>query len=191
MAKEKKYAMPTVIQTGILGICGKVVDYTNIGLLLFNALKDSSYIVTKMDSKQEIISRLKFIGKLKKGEKINTRHIYVQPSGIGTTLSRTFLYPDNRGNALNFVNETISRAFEILLTYSRTEKDSEKILLNNLVNDLNQTTMGLNNLKFTYIDDSKFCCDIEALLESVQASLRLYRKEEDESDFQEESGEST
>lgn len=127
-----------------------------------------------MDNNQEIISRLKFIGKLKKGEKINTRHMYVQPDGFGTSLSRTFIYQDNRGNALNFCQETIIRSFELLITYERSDRSSDKILFNHLIKDLQQSTSGLSNLKFTYITDTKFCCDMDTLLENIMARLERY-----------------
>lgn len=155
--------------------------YSHLATVAFNALKDSStYNVNRMDSNQEIISRLKFIGKLKKGEKINTRHMYVQPDGFGTTLSRTFMHQDNRGNALNFVQETVSRAFELLVTYERSETDSEVVLFGHLVKDLHNATVGLNNLKFTYIADTKFCCDIDTLLQSIHARLARFMQEEDD-----------
>jgi hypothetical protein len=148
--------------------------YSQIASVALKAFKDSSYILNRMDSNQEIISRLKFIGKLKKGEKINTRHMYVQPDGFGTSLSRTFVYQDNRGNALNFCQETISRAFELLVTYERSYKNTEKVLFRHLVKDLQQATTGLTNLKFTYISDTKFCCDMDTLLQSINARLDRY-----------------
>lgn len=137
-----------------------------------NALKDSSHhIVNTMDSNQEIISRLKFIGKINKGEKINTRHMYVQPDGLGTMISRTFLYQDNRGNTLNFCQETINRSFELLITYERSTVPSEKSLGRNLMADLRQAIVGLTNLKYTYTTDTKFCCDMDTLLENINARL--------------------
>lgn len=142
--------------------------------LILKSIKDYDVNINRMDTNQEIISKLKFIGKLKKGEKINTRHMYVQPNGIGTSLSRTFIYQDNRGNALNFCQETISRAFELLITYERSEKNSDKTLSTNLIHDLQQSTNGLNNLKFTYITDTKFCCDMDTLLEGINAKLENY-----------------
>lgn len=131
-----------------------------------------------MDGNQEIISRLKFIGRLKKGEKINTRYMYVQPDCIGTTISRTFAYQDNRGNALNFCQETINRAFELLVTYERSDKYPEKVLFGRLLEDLQESVTGLTNLKFTYICDTKFCCDMDTLLESVLAKLDKYIAED-------------
>jgi hypothetical protein len=149
--------------------------YAQIASMAIKTIKDySEYNINRMDGNQEIISRLKFIGKLKKGEKINTRHMYVQPDGITTSLSRTFAYQDNRGNALNFCQETISRSFELLITYERSDSSTEKVLFSKLVEDLQQSTVGLRNLKFTYITDTKFCCDMDTLLENVLAKLDRY-----------------
>lgn len=161
--------------------------YAQIASMAIKTIKDySKYNINRMDGNQEIISRLKFIGKLKKGEKINTRHMYVQPDGITTSLSRTFAYQDNRGNALNFCQETISRSFELLITYERSDSSTEKVLFSKLVEDLQQSTVGLRNLKFTYITDTKFCCDMDTLLENVLAKLDKYTiietKDDEESD---------
>lgn len=161
--------------------------YAQIASMAIKTIKDySEHNINKMDGNQEIISRLKFIGKLKKGEKINTRHMYVQPDGITTSLSRTFAYQDNRGNALNFCQETISRSFELLITYERSDSSTEKVLFSKLVEDLQQSTVGLRNLKFTYITDTKFCCDMDTLLENVLAKLDKYTiietKDDEESD---------
>lgn len=161
--------------------------YTQIASMAIKTIKDySEYNINRMDGNQEIISRLKFIGKLKKGEKINTRHMYVQPDGITTSLSRTFAYQDNRGNALNFCQETISRSFELLITYERSDSSTEKVLFSRLIEDLQQSTVGLRNLKFTYITDTKFCCDMDTLLENVLAKLDKYTiietKDDEESD---------
>lgn len=111
---------------------------------------------------------------MNKGEKINTRHMYVQPDGFSTSFSRTFIHQDNRGNALNFCQETISRSFELMITFERSEKDSDKFLFNNLVKDLRQATKGLTNLKHTYITDTKFCCDMDTLLEDINSKLANY-----------------
>jgi len=148
--------------------------YLHLATVAFKALKDSGNTANKMDSNQEIISKLKFIGKIKKGEKINTRHMYVQPDGLSTSIIRTFIYQDNRGNVLNFCQETISRAFELLVTYERSEKNTEQVLFGHLLTDLQQATNGLANLKFTYIADTKFCCDMDTLLQIITARLDGY-----------------
>jgi hypothetical protein len=155
--------------------------YLHLATVAFKALKDTGNIANKMDSNQEIISKLKFIGKIKKGEKINTRHMYVQPDGLSTSIIRTFIYQDNRGNVLNFCQETISRAFELLVTYERSEKNTEQVLFGHLLTDLQHATNGLANLKFTYIADTKFCCDMDTLLQIITARLDGYISKDIES----------
>ena len=131
-----------------------------------------------MDTTQDIISKLKFIGKIKKGEKINTRHMYVQPNGFGTSLSRTFVNQDNRGNALSFCQETIYRSFELLVTYERSLAKTDKQLFKNMLDDLQSAMSGLNNLKYTYINDTKFCCDMDTLLQTINAKLINFTKKQ-------------
>lgn len=124
-----------------------------------------------MDSKQEITSKLKFIGKINKGEKINTRHMYVQPECLGTSISRTFLYQDNRCNTLGFIQDTIFRAFELLAKYQRSTTDSDSVHYGLLITDLRNATIGIGNLKITYKEDTKFCCDMDTILEHIHANL--------------------
>lgn len=132
-----------------------------------------------MNNEQEIVSRLKFIGKLKKGEKINTHHMYVQPEGIMTFIRRTFWDHDNRSNALTFIHDSISRGFELLITHNRSDKESDKLLANNLIKDLRDASYGLSNIKVTYLDDTKFCCDIDTILEYITAHLSQFPVSED------------
>lgn len=151
--------------------------YTQIFNLGFNFVKDKNlYKINRMDSYQEIISRLKFIGKLKKGEKINTKQMYVQQEGLVTTLSRTFWAQDNRINTINFIHETIKFSFELLNNYDRSDTTPQKELAKHLVNDLRQVNQGLENLKQTYILDTKFCCDIDTLIEDIKAKLVIYNE---------------
>lgn len=123
---------------------------------------------------QEIISRLKFICKIKRNDKINTKYMYVQPYNLYNSFSRTFFYNDNRTNALNFCYDTIKRAFELLITYERSDNNSDKVLFKNLLSDLQNVTEGLSNLRFTYLSDTKFSCDMDTLLEYIIARLHQY-----------------
>ena len=127
-----------------------------------------------MNDNSEVISRLKFISKLKKGEKINTRHLYVQADGWSTSFSRTFLYQDNRGNALSLVQQTIARSFELLELYGGSDTKEDQMHYQLLNKDLRQATIGLANLKCTYIKDTKFCCDMDTLLEDIYARLARF-----------------
>jgi len=151
--------------------------YSQLFKLGVNFVKDKHlYKINRMDSYQEIISRLKFIGKLKKGEKINTKQMYVQQEGIATTFSRTFWAQDNRINTINFIHETIKFSFELLNNYDRSDSTPEKELAKHLVKDLRQVNQGLEKIKQTYILDTKFCCDIDTLIEDIKAKLIVYNE---------------
>jgi len=126
---------------------------------------------TRMDSNKEIVSRLKFIGRIQKGEKINTRHMYVQQDGFTTTISRTFINQDNRGNCLSFIQDTISKAFELLSLYERSDRDCDVMIALNIIKDIQTAKNGINNIKETYMVDVKFTCDLDTLLEFIDARL--------------------
>ena len=123
-----------------------------------------------MESDKEIISRLKFIGKIQIGDKVNLRYMYIQPDGLLTQISRSFLQ-DNRTKTLSFLQDTINKTFEILKCYDKTRKNADKIMCSNLINDLKNSKNGLNNLKETYALDIKFVCDLDTLLQTIDAKL--------------------
>ena len=158
--------------------------YLQILKILYNNFQESSCeIVRRMNTEQEIVSRLKFIGKVKKGEKINTHHMCVQPEGLITNLKRTFWIHDNRNNTLTFIQDTVSRSFELLLTYERSDRETEKLLATKIVKDLRIASIGLQNFKCTYFDDTKFCCDIDTIIEHITAKLNHYPEDNIPEDF--------
>ena len=124
-----------------------------------------------MDNNPEVIARIKFIGRLQKGEKINTRRYVVQSDGLITRLIRTFWEQDNRSNTLSFLQETIRSAFRLLEQFDKANTKESLGLKNLLLQDLKSVVTGLANLKFTYVKDIKFCCDVDTLLELVVTKL--------------------
>ena len=124
-----------------------------------------------MDATNEVISSLKFIGKLKKGDKINTKFMYTQPDGVWTRFSRTFINQDNRHNTLNFLQRTIFNAFEVITTHKHSKKQSEIKMIKNIIEDLKNAKTGLSNIRETYSSDLKFNCDISTLLQTIDSKL--------------------
>jgi hypothetical protein len=124
-----------------------------------------------MDNHQEVISRLKFIGKLQKGEKINTRNMSVQSNGMITRFLRTVWQQDNRINCISFIQETMRRSFDLFDKYDTSSKEAHVALKENMIADLRESMNGLVNLKTTYTSDVKFCCDIDTLLQLILVKL--------------------
>jgi hypothetical protein len=149
---------------------------TTVGLKhLKDILLDNKIGDVAMESNEEIISRLKFIGYIKKDEKINVKYVNRQPNNWHTTLSRSLLYPDNRNNALEFVRKVIARTFEIIEHHLRKQNIHR---CRSIVADLIRSKQGLLNLRYTYSDDTKFCCDLDVLIERVVSQISILRKEQ-------------
>lgn len=125
-----------------------------------------------MESNEEIISRLKFIGLIQKDEKINVRHVNRQPNNWYTTVSRTILWPDNRHKCLKFIQDVINRSFQIV-DQTIKEKDLKRAQM--VLDDLKKSVNGMTNLKHTYIDDTKFCCDIDVLVQGIESKIGNYK----------------
>jgi hypothetical protein len=148
------------------------VAYHIASNIIISVFKDTSiFYINSMESDNEIISRLKFIGKVQKGEKVNVKYMFVQPEGIITRISRTVINQDNRNNTLNFLRSTITRTFEIITSYSSSTKESHRHIFSHIIKDLQQAKTGLLNLKDTYLSDIKFTCDIDTLLQDIDAKL--------------------
>jgi len=111
----------------------------------------------------EIISRLKFIGNIQINDKLDLKNMNIVHDSLYTQISRT-VFQDNRNKSLTFIQDTLLKAFEILRCY-------DKFMCIKVINDLKNCRIGLRNLKETYSIDIKFCCDIDVLLEMIDAKL--------------------
>lgn len=123
-----------------------------------------------INNNKEIISRLKFIGKIQIGEKISLKDMNIQQDGLVTQIYRT-INQDNRFKTLVFIQDTITKTFEIIKCYDKSKKNSDRLMCLNLINDLKKSKNGILNLKETYNTDIKFICDIDTLLEIIDAKL--------------------
>ena len=130
-----------------------------------------------MDSiTSEVLSRLKFIGKIQASEKINVKYMYVQQDTWLTKFLRTLFSPDNRGNALAFFKNTIDKSFEIINTHKNNPEKTGMIV--NVLRDIETSTVGINNFKETYKNDLMFCCEIDTLVQSVLLRLEDFKRSE-------------
>ena len=119
----------------------------------------------------DIIPRIKFIGRIQKGENVNVKHMNIQQVSLLMKLIRSFIHNDTRANTFTFINNTIKKGFEILSLHLGVDKDYDRSLCQNLTNDLKQCKIGMLNIRETYIEDLMFCCKIDALIEETDARL--------------------
>ena len=128
------------------------------------------------DSNHETITRLKFLSKIRKGEKVNVMANTLQPDSMLTSLSRAVFNTDNRQNTLTYIQNSINSGFQLFTTYIRSEKTSEKKLASQIIKDIEDSKNGIRNLKNTYQDDIMFCCSIDTYLQTIDAKIEEYKE---------------
>jgi hypothetical protein len=129
------------------------------------------------DSNHETITRLKFLSKIRKGEKINVMANTLQPDSMLTSLSRALLNTDNRQNSLTYIQNSVNSGFQLFTTYVRSDRTSEKKLASQIIKDIIDAKIGINNLKNTYSDDTMFCCSIDTYLQTIDAKIDEYKEQ--------------
>lgn len=119
----------------------------------------------------DVISKLKFIGKIQKGEKINVRTLCVQPNNWFTTIVRTLFSTDNRANAYNFIESIINRSFDIINVNRVSISLVNRQIVENVISDLKQAVNGISNMKDTYEFDVMYCCKLDTLIQSINSRI--------------------
>jgi len=124
----------------------------------------------KLEENNEIISNLKFIGKIKAGEQINIDTLSICSRNLFTGFYRS-IYGEGRDRTFHFFSLTIKRAFEKVQAYINSQRMADKMLCIQIINNLYLAIYGLNNLKETYKEDRSFVCDLETLVENIESKL--------------------
>ena len=124
-----------------------------------------------MDNNNDVISKLKFISRIQKGEKINVHGLFLQEESYITSLSRTLLRPESRTKTLSFIQNVITKSIEIIKTYINSSKYSKQLIAQNIIHDLTESKKGLINLKTTYSEDVMFCCNMDSLIEMIDIEI--------------------
>ena len=128
-----------------------------------------------METTHEVITRLKFIGLIKKGEKVSVKSLSVQQTSMITSFWRMF-HQESRETTLDFLTSTINRAFEIIQLCLVSNKQSDKTICKNLCEDLIKSSSGLINLQTTYAEDRLFWCHIQTLIQAIEVKLNDLRE---------------
>ena len=120
---------------------------------------------------QELISRLKFIANIGKGEKINVPKLLVLENTWQTTISRTVWNIDTRQNAQNFIKDTINTSFENIYLFIKSGNISKHHIAKNMIIDIIKAKKGISNIKYTYRTDIMFKCAMDTLIQRIDAKL--------------------
>ena len=123
------------------------------------------------DSRQEILTKLKFLARVDRGEKINIRDMSLQNESWFTTVSRTFWSVDNRNNTMNFIQNTITSAFNLIVLLLKSDTVGDKQICKTIIEDIIRSKKGISTLKTTYAEDTYFCCGIDTYIQMIDAHI--------------------
>ena len=135
----------------------------------------------------ENISKLNFLSKIRKNEKINVKDLFVRDNDsipqrfIRTIKNWTDYFSslnnvESKESTLKFINETITSSLNLIFFYKTNENDENTIKFRNdmanlIIKNLNLSIMGINNLIDTYQNDRKFISDAQAVMQTLHIKI--------------------
>jgi hypothetical protein len=124
---------------------------------------------------EDVLTRLKFICKVKSGEKIDVTHLQLHENNVWTRLWRTLIARhESRKNTYDFIKTTIADGLSICNMYIQFHKIVSSKLFHNTLCDI---IPALNNLKeTTYSQDKWFVSQIETLIATLETKLSELEK---------------
>lgn len=146
-----------------------------------------NFIVDGSDrSVQDTVSKLKFISKIREGEKLDVQSLRMSPDTWATSLHRTFLSRgESRDVTLEFIRGVIAEAFELAakcLTYESDDRAAHEgsqffdEIGNLIIRSLQESKVGIENLAKTYNDDRLFSSKLDTLTSTLDSKTVDLRK---------------
>lgn len=109
---------------------------------------------------RESIIKVKLIGSLKVGQKINTKYLLVQEDSFYTMISRR-MYGETRANTVVFCRNAVEQVIE--MNKRITDPNIKKVI----ANDLTQAKLGLSALQETYVGDVRVVSELAEMLSQI------------------------
>ena len=109
---------------------------------------------------RETIIKVKLIGSLKVGQKINTKYLLVQEDSLLTMISRR-LYGESRTNSVLFCRNAIEQIMNM------DKRINDPNIKKTICNDLVQAKLGLIALQETYVGDVRVVSELEEILSQI------------------------
>jgi hypothetical protein len=120
----------------------------------------------------EIASRLKFIGRIQRGEKVDVSRKCVLADTWYNNIWRTIWGTESREATLEFIDKTVKCGLEFALqTSSNQQNPFRETTVQSILQDLANACNGMENLKDTYKCDLMFGCQMDTLIHYIQTRL--------------------
>ena len=109
---------------------------------------------------RETIIKVKLIGSLKVGQKINTKYLLIQEDSFYTMISRR-MYGESRANTIVFCRNAIEQILDM------NKRITDVNIKKTITNDLEQAKLGLSALSETYVGDVRIVSELEEILSQI------------------------
>lgn len=129
-------------------------------------------------SVQDIVSKLKFMSKIKEGEIVDVASLSLMERGWKTSAYRTFVARgENRMATLEFFRHVIGEAFDLATKYLQNPEKFFQDIGEMIIIALQESKAGIANYKKTYASDQMYVARVETLMKTVDTkSNDLHRK---------------
>lgn len=146
---------------------------------------DSARHFTQTGNEQvvnDVISKLRFISKVKDGEKLNVKELFVRDNNeiwqrFLRTMRSNILWEDgeSKESTMAFISSVTDKALN-LICYYRTNPDIEfsNNIADMLTNNLEEAIKGMDALLVTYKEDRIFSSQIETLMGTLTLRLKAF-----------------
>jgi hypothetical protein len=133
---------------------------------------------------ENVITKLKFLSKVKPGEKINVKHLFVRADADADwyqkflrTLTNVTVGGESKSETREFIKFIYNETIDLICVYSGDPSDSFKQSISKmLIDNLEATKNGIESLKQTYFGDSRFVSQIDAIVGTMEARLKIVRQ---------------
>ena len=117
------------------------------------------------ERQRSVCSRLNFLSRLQKGDKIHVRNLIIQPRSWATSLYRTFV-PCNRKDAVYFCRQVFEDAKNAM------QHASDGKLQELLNSHVKSAIIGVQNMKVTYEADHMVCSELDTIVVDIQTFIQ-------------------
>ena len=126
---------------------------------------------------QDIVSKLRFISKIKGGEKIDVGSFTVVEDYILDKMYRTFIGRDeSREKTLDFIQKITGCALGMIIKFSNSNNEYETRLGRMILNTLKEARPGISSLIDTYKNDRMYTSKIETLINILDTKIQNLEK---------------
>lgn len=136
------------------------------------SLKEGSFGVDEQKI-QDIMSKLLFVSKIKKGERLDVQNLQLEQTNMITSVYRTIFMrgSESRNKTLNFITELVNESLNVANKCIHSSNKFQSEVGNSLLDSLLQSKEGIQNLTETYKDDRMFVSKIETLLNILDKKI--------------------